>query len=158
MGDDPFGAPPGGADPFGADPFAAPPGAADDLLAPPPGADILMPPADDDFLAPPPQDPMAPAARPQPSQGDEKYKVVRGDSLWRISGKSRIYGDHFRWPLLYIYNKGLIQDPDLIQPGWGLTVKRKLPASEIASAVKKAQDTPRYEPHTAPRRELPIAY
>ena len=118
----------------------------------------MTPPSDDGAMAPPPQDPIAPAAAPAANVEDGRYIVVYGDSLWRISGKGRIYGNHFMWPLLYIYNKNLIQDPDLIQPGWGLTVKKKIPASEKRSAIKKAEDTPRYRPHTTPRRELPIAY
>ncbi len=44
------------------------------------------------------------------------YKVVRGDCLWNIAKKEKIYGDPFRWPVIYKANKDKIRDPDLIYP------------------------------------------
>jgi nucleoid-associated protein YgaU len=95
------------------------------------------------------------------SEGGEKsdhYVVRHGDSLWKISGKSKIYGNHFQWPLLFIANRDQIKDPDLIQPKWDLKVNRNASGDEVASAVKKAKDTPRFEPHTTERQKLPIDY
>jgi nucleoid-associated protein YgaU len=86
------------------------------------------------------------------------YQVVRGDSLWRISGKSGIYGDSWKWPLIFIANRDKIQDPDIIRPGWNLKINRNATPEEERRAVAKAKDTPRYEPHTVPRKRLPIDY
>ena len=92
------------------------------------------------------------------SGGSSRYRVQRRDSLWKIAGKSRIYGDSFKWPLLFIANRSLIQDPDIIHIGWNLKVKRNLSSDSVAEAVQKAKETPRYQPHSAPREHLPIDY
>ncbi len=71
--------------------------------------------------------------------------VVRGDSLWKISGKTAVYGDSFQWPLLWRANREFIQSPDLIEPGQVLRV----PASNYFSkekARKKAKAWPPYKP------------
>jgi nucleoid-associated protein YgaU len=86
------------------------------------------------------------------------YSVNHGDSLWKISGKSKIYGDSWKWPLIFIANREKIKDPDIIRTGWDLKINRGAGADEEANAVQKAKDTPRYEPHTAPRKRLPIDY
>lgn len=44
----------------------------------------------------------------------------RRDCFWRIAAYPFVYGDPFKWPLLYQANKDKLQDPnnpDLIQPG-----------------------------------------
>ena len=51
------------------------------------------------------------------SRPDGRHRVVRGESLWRISGYARVYNDPFKWPLLYEANREGIADPDLIHPG-----------------------------------------
>ncbi len=76
----------------------------------------------------------------------------------RSPARSKVYGDAFQWPILFIANRDQIKDPDLIKPGWDLKVSRGVSSDEIGNAVKKAKDTPRYEPHTAPREKLPIDY
>jgi nucleoid-associated protein YgaU len=129
----------------------APPPPGGDLFAAPPG-DLAPPPADNLFPEP------APVASSSSSGKPSSYTVRRGDSLWKISGKRDIYSDSFQWPLLFIANRDRIKDPDIIQPSWNLKVRRNLGADEIASAVQKAKDTPRYVPHTAPRKRLPIDY
>lgn len=121
----------------------------------------MAPPMDGGAMPPPPADTTYAASEaPASDQGSGKdsYRVSKGDSLWRIAGKSSIYGDSFHWPLIFIANREKIQDPDLIQPKWNLKIKRNLAQDEIANAVQKAKDTPRYEPHTAPRKRLPIDY
>jgi len=55
------------------------------------------------------------------------YSVVRGDCLWRISGKEQIYADPVKWPRLYRANRDQIKDPDLIYPDQVLTVPRDWP-------------------------------
>ncbi|MGL1890445.1 MAG: LysM peptidoglycan-binding domain-containing protein [Spirochaetaceae bacterium] len=44
------------------------------------------------------------------------------DCLWRISEKDDFYGDPFLWQNIWERNKKLIQDPDLIYPGWKLII------------------------------------
>jgi len=176
MGGDMMAPPPGGdmmpPPDGGGDMMAPPPGG--DMMAPPPGGDMMAPPPGGDMMAPPPGDALAPppgdALAPPPtdagleppsqpvSESSSSYKVRRGDSLWRIAGKSSIYSDSFQWPLLYVNNKDLIQDPDIIHTGWKLKVKKDVDAGDVSKAVQKAKDTPRYEPHTAPRKDLPIEY
>jgi LysM repeat protein len=86
------------------------------------------------------------------------YTVSKDDSLWKISGKRKVYADSYQWPLLFIANKDQIQDPDVIKPGMVLKVSRNVEADKIADAVQKAHDTPRFEPHVGPREKLPIDY
>jgi hypothetical protein len=47
--------------------------------------------------------------------GDQTYRVVAGDSLWRIA-KHKLGAGH-RWPEIYAMNRKIITDPDLIHPG-----------------------------------------
>ena len=46
----------------------------------------------------------------------------RRDCLWRISEYNFIYGDPRMWPKIWRRNKTLIQNPDLIYPGWQLVI------------------------------------
>ena len=80
------------------------------------------------------------------------------DSLWKIAGKSSVYGDSFQWPLIFINNKTRITDPDLIKPDWNLKIRKDFPSDQVTSAVTKAKETPRFEPHTTAREKLPIQY
>ena len=119
-----------------------------------------VPPAPDEEmaseeLAPPPGDD---GETPAAEKTTMSYKVKRGDSLWKISGKSSVYGDSFKWPLIYKANKATIEDPDLIYPKQKLSIKKDYPESVVEDAVEKAKETPPYEPHTSPRKKLPIKY
>jgi nucleoid-associated protein YgaU len=100
--------------------------------------------------------PMA-AATPMPVKGS-KYVVKKGDSLWKISSKSKVLGDPFRWPLIFKANRDQITDPDFIEPAQDLSYKKTYSKEEIADAVEKAKQTPPYEPHEQPRKVLPIQY
>ena len=150
---------------------SAPPSMEDDADAPPPLEDEFA--SDDEGLAPPPmeeEEEMAPppakaavktvkkAAETIPQAGSSKYTVVKGDSLWRIAGRSKIYNNSFKWPLLYKANKSSIEDPDLIYPKQSLQVRKNFTSDEVEDAVNKAKETPPYEPHTTPRKQLPIKY
>jgi nucleoid-associated protein YgaU len=46
----------------------------------------------------------------------------RRDCLWRIAEYSQIYGDPYLWPKIWRRNRKLIQNPDLIYPGWQLVI------------------------------------
>lgn len=78
----------------------------------------------------------APAAA---ASGSADYTVVRGDSLWHISGKSSVYGNPYQWPLLYKANRSKIKDADLIYPGQQLTVNRNASDADIQAAVRHAK-------------------
>ncbi|HTA16345.1 MAG TPA: LysM peptidoglycan-binding domain-containing protein [bacterium] len=160
-GDDASAPPPPPGDDAGAPP---PPPGGDDLAPPPaPGADMGAPPPPPDasVVAPPPADTQFQdnsAASMGISQGVHHYTVSPHDSLWKISGKDKIYGDFFQWPLIFIANRDQIKDPDLINPGQHLKIRRDTSSSDVADAVQKAKDTPRFEPHADPREKLPIDY
>ena len=113
-----------------------------------------------DTASPPPDTmfPEKPAATEGGSKKVNNYTVSKFDTLWKISGKKRVYADSFQWPLLFIANKDQINDPDLIKPGMKLKVSRGQDADKVADAVKKAKDTPRFEPHAGPREKLPVDY
>lgn len=57
-----------------------------------------------------------------PRKRIKKYTVQGGDSLWRIASKKDMYNDPYLWPRIYVENRGLIKNPDLIYPKWVLDV------------------------------------
>ncbi|MFN2383963.1 MAG: LysM peptidoglycan-binding domain-containing protein [Gemmatimonadota bacterium] len=63
------------------------------------------------------------AAAPK-AAGSQSYTVESGDSLSKIS--QRFYGDANAWRRIFEANRDRIDDPDMIQPGWTLTI----PAAE----------------------------
>ena len=69
-----------------------------------------------------------------------KVEVVRGDSLWSISGQSGVYNNPYQWPLIYKANRDQIKDADLIYPGQQLTVDRNPTAAEVEAAVDHARN------------------
>ncbi|HVP17732.1 MAG TPA: chitobiase/beta-hexosaminidase C-terminal domain-containing protein [Spirochaetia bacterium] len=46
----------------------------------------------------------------------------RRDCLWRIAEYKDIYGDPYQWPRIWRRNRKVIQNPDLIYPGWQLVI------------------------------------
>jgi len=58
------------------------------------------------------------ATPPEP----EVYVVVAGDSLSKIA--KRLYGDANQWRRIYEANRERIANPDVIQPGWKLSIPR----------------------------------
>lgn len=67
------------------------------------------------------------------------YEVVAGDNLWDIAGKGSVYGDPFRWPLIYKANKAKISDADLIYPGQMFDYEVSPSAGEVDAAVNHAK-------------------
>ena len=68
------------------------------------------------------------------------YTVVSGDNLWNIAGNSSIYGDPYKWPLIYKANKSGIADADLIYPGQIFDIDRSPSTGEIGLAVNHARN------------------
>ncbi|HEV2811101.1 MAG TPA: hypothetical protein VGV93_11985 [Acidimicrobiales bacterium] len=92
----------------------------------------------------------ATAAAPSASS---EVLVAPGDTLWHIAEHE--LGDPFEWPSVFAANAGVAQpdgdvlrDPDLIQPGWRLTI----PADEMPAAAASAPTTPS---HAAPKPQGP---
>jgi LysM repeat protein len=151
--------------------FAAPPVEGGELPPPPAeeASSELPPPAEaaSSELPPPPAEEVSEETAPPPpvEEGEtapkaaaSKYKVVKGDSLWKIAGKRSIYANSFKWPLIYRANKAIIEDPDLIYPRQNFKIRKDFSNDEVEDAVQKAKETPPYEPHTTPRKKLPIKY
>jgi hypothetical protein len=86
--------------------------------------------------APPPAEP-----KPEPESGPSfmSYDVQRGDSLWKISGKSSVYGNPYQWPLIYRANVDRIRDADLIYPGQQLRIERDPASADVDDAVRHAR-------------------
>lgn len=57
------------------------------------------------------------------------HVVEKGEFLQKISGYERIYADAAKWPRIYFANKDKINDPNLIYPGWELTIPRDWPST-----------------------------
>lgn len=58
---------------------------------------------------------------PEARETDERiYEVQEGDSLWKIA--ERFYGDGTKGSKIHEANRERIDDPDVIQPGWKLTI------------------------------------
>jgi len=63
------------------------------------------------------------------------YTVQRGDSLWRITGMAKIYGNPVYWPIVYDANGNLIQDPNLIYPGQELQIPRGMSEQDMETKL-----------------------
>ena len=98
------------------------------------------------------------AATPVPNVASGSYTVNRGDTLWSISGKSKIYGDPFAWPLLFKANRDTIQDPDLIEVKQVLKVDKSFSDTEMSHAHQLGVETPKFKSHSQPRTTLPLNY
>ena len=57
---------------------------------------------------------------PSPPAAARTYQVQKGDSLWKIA--KQFYGKGAEWTRIHEANKDLIEDPDVIQPGWTLRI------------------------------------
>ena len=102
-------------------------------------------------------------ATPEPPPPPEtnpcnKYIVVKGDTLWDISGTGSGYHDNFQWPLIFKANRDQITDPDLIYPKQEFCIRQDFSEEDIKKARKNASDTPLYIPHHKPREVLPLDY
>ena len=64
----------------------------------------------------------------------DNYTVMRGDYLWRISGKQDIYGDPYQWMRIYSYNRDQIKDADLIYPDQVFKIQRGVGPDEYLVA------------------------
>lgn len=65
-----------------------------------------------------------------PKADFDEYTVIKGDYLWKISGKTDIYDDPYQWMRIYTYNKDQIKDPDLIFPDQIFKIQRSCADNE----------------------------
>jgi nucleoid-associated protein YgaU len=80
--------------------------------------------------------------------------IASGDSLWSIAGESEVYGDSMLWPILYKANRDVIADPDLIQPDQVLKYPSNPSDAQKDEALREAEGTPPYVPHTVPGKDF----
>jgi nucleoid-associated protein YgaU len=81
------------------------------------------------------------------------YSVVKGDSLWRIAGKSDVYGNSYEWPLIYKSNTDKIKHADLIYPKQDLTVMKNPTQADSDSAVNYAKHRGAWRHHRADKKD-----
>ncbi|MDE2235081.1 MAG: LysM peptidoglycan-binding domain-containing protein [Gammaproteobacteria bacterium] len=81
------------------------------------------------------------------------YTVVHGDSLWRIAGKSEVYGNSLEWPLIFKNNADSIKHADLIYPKQDLNVVTNPLKTDVDSATWYAQHRGAWKNHKADKRD-----
>jgi nucleoid-associated protein YgaU len=61
-----------------------------------------------------------------PAPKSEIYTVVRGDCLWRIAAKPKIYNDPYKWMRIWSANLDIIPNPNIIHVSQNLTILRDI--------------------------------
>jgi hypothetical protein len=82
--------------------------------------------------------------------------VVKGECLWKIAGEKDVYGDSYRWPLIYDANKDQIKNPDRIYTKQALKIPLSPSDDEIQAARAKAGakvKKPEVKKETAPEKK-----
>ena len=74
----------------------------------------------------------------------DSYTVVRGDTLWDISG--RFLQEPWRWPEVWRLNRDQIRNPHLIYPGQVILLDRSGPWLTIGRRVGSGTQAGRIEP------------
>lgn len=65
-----------------------------------------------------------------PEAMSDVYTVMRGDYLWKISGKQDIYDDPYQWVKIWTANRDQINNPNLIYPDQRFDIPRRLGAGK----------------------------
>ncbi len=85
------------------------------------------------------------------------YSVVKGDSLWRIAGKSSVYGNPYQWPLIYKANADKIKHADLIYPKQSLDVMKNPLKTDADAAADYAKHRGAWHGHKADKKDKKFA-
>ena len=77
----------------------------------------------------------------------DRHVVVRGDTLWGISGK--FLKEPWRWPEIWNMNREEIKNPHLIYPGQVVYLDRsgKSPRLRLGKPLKSGSGTVKLQPH-----------
>jgi nucleoid-associated protein YgaU len=85
------------------------------------------------------------------------YTVVKGDSLWRIAGKSDVYGNSYQWPLLYKANADKIKHADKIYPKQSFDVVKNPTQTDADAAVSYAKHRGAWRGNKAAKKDKKFA-
>jgi nucleoid-associated protein YgaU len=85
------------------------------------------------------------------------YTVVRGDSLWRIAGKSDVYGNPYQWPLIYKANADKIKHADKIYPKQSFDVVKNPTSADSDAAVNYAKHRGAWRGNKAAKKDKKFA-
>ncbi|HET7395197.1 MAG TPA: LysM peptidoglycan-binding domain-containing protein [Gammaproteobacteria bacterium] len=81
------------------------------------------------------------------------YTVVKGDSLWRIAGKSDVYGNPYEWPLIFKANADKIKHADTIYPKQDFDVMKNPLKTDADAASDYAKHRGAWQNHKADKRD-----
>jgi nucleoid-associated protein YgaU len=85
------------------------------------------------------------------------YTVVKGDSLWRIAGKSDVYGNPYQWPLIFKANADKIKHADKIYPKQSFDVVKNPTAADADAAVKYSKHRGAWRGNKASKKDKKFA-
>jgi nucleoid-associated protein YgaU len=85
------------------------------------------------------------------------YTVVRGDSLWRIAGKSDVYGNPYQWPLIFKANADKIKHADKIYPKQSFDVVKNPTQTDADAAVHYAKHRGAWQGNKASKKDKKFA-
>ncbi len=85
------------------------------------------------------------------------YTVAKGDSLWRIAGKSSVYGNPYQWPLIFKANADKIKHADRIYPKQSFDVVKNPTQADADAAVKYSKHRGAWHGNKAAKKDNKIA-
>lgn len=79
------------------------------------------------------------------------HTVVKGDTLWDLA--QTYYGNPFEWRRIWDANRDQVSDPNLILPGWELTIPGK--EAKVGSVTVETPGEPTAQAPAAPLPSVP---